>query len=135
MKISNLEQGIGWFQSKHRHNRKILEHLLMIEWAYVPITSRILSSPTLFQSQQFSMFATGNAGFYNDIIMIVRDGLILPAFNHNRPIEYRIKHAHTDNNLYKRNLQGLLTTPTFFHSTKGLPNDVIQRFHILIIKR
>ena len=133
MRKSKLDQEIAWFKPKPRYNMQILDHLLMREWAYVPITSRILSSEPLFKSQYFSIFATGNTGAFNDVIMITRDGLILPAFNVINSIHYENRNKYKVNGKYKRNLLDLIKTPTYFHSTMGLTNDVSNLEDMLLL--
>lgn len=103
----------GWFEAGARHRRAILERLLDREWAYVPITALLRESASPLRGRPFRLFATRRGAAIGDVVMRVRDGLLLAAFGE------RETHERDD-----RGLRGVIGAAAAPHSSMGLTAEV-----------
>lgn len=103
----------GWFEAGARHRRAILERLLDREWAYVPITALLRESASPLRSRPFRLFATRRGAAIGDVVMRVRDGLLLAAFGE--------RETHERDG---RELRGVIGAAAAPHSSMGLTAEV-----------
>lgn len=103
----------GWFEAGARHRRAILERLLDREWAYVPITALLRESASPLRGRPFRLFATRRGAAIGDVVMRVRDGLLLAAFGE--------RETHERDG---RELRGVIGAAAAPHSSMGLTAEV-----------